>query len=54
MRLIKVGAAVLNQTPLAWRQNAANIREAIAQAKAAKVEHPLPAGIVHFRLRLRG
>lgn len=37
MRLIKVGAAVLNQTPLAWRQNAENIREAIRQAKAATV-----------------
>ncbi len=37
MRLIKVGAAVLNQTPMAWRQNAEHIQEAIAQAKAAKV-----------------
>jgi len=37
MRLIKVGAAVLNQTPLDWRQNAENIRKAIAQAKAADV-----------------
>ncbi len=37
MRLIKVGAAVLNQTPMAWRQNAAHIREAIAQAKALGV-----------------
>jgi NAD+ synthase (glutamine-hydrolysing) len=37
MRLIKVGAAVLNQTPLAWKQNAEHIREAIAQAKAAGV-----------------
>ena len=37
MRLIKVGAAVLNQTPLAWRQNASNIREAIARAKAESV-----------------
>ncbi len=37
MRLIKVGAAVLNQTPLAWRQNAANIREAIARARAEDV-----------------
>ena len=37
MRLIKVGAAVLNQTPMAWRQNAENIREAIARAKAENV-----------------
>lgn len=37
MRLIKVGAAVLNQTPMAWRQNADNIRAAIDQAKAERV-----------------
>ena len=35
MQLIKVAAAALNQTPLAWKQNAANIREAIARARAA-------------------
>jgi NAD+ synthase (glutamine-hydrolysing) len=33
MHLIKVGAAVLNQTPLDWRQNAANIRAALAMAR---------------------
>lgn len=37
MHLIKVGAAVLNQTPLAWDQNAANIRRALAEARAANV-----------------
>ena len=37
MQLIKVGAAVLNQTPLAWAANKANILEAIRQAKADDV-----------------
>jgi NAD+ synthase (glutamine-hydrolysing) len=34
MKLIKVGAAVLNQTPFAWEQNQANIVEAIRRARA--------------------
>jgi len=34
MKLIKVGAAVLNQTPLAWEQNKANILEALRRARA--------------------
>jgi NAD+ synthase (glutamine-hydrolysing) len=34
MKTIKVAAAVLNQTPLAWKQNERNIREAIARARA--------------------
>lgn len=37
MRLIRVGAAVLNQTPLAWAQNERNIRRAIALAREAEV-----------------
>lgn len=37
MKLIKVGAAVLNQTPLAWDANKANILRAIDEAKAAGV-----------------
>lgn len=37
MKLIKVGAAVLNQTPLAWPQNTANIRAAITAARDAGV-----------------
>lgn len=37
MKLIKVAAAVLNQTPRDWKGNMANIREAIRQAKAEKV-----------------
>ncbi len=37
MHLIKVAAAVLNQTPLAWDANRANIVEAISQARAAQV-----------------
>ena len=37
MKLIKVGAAVLNQTPLAWDQNQANILEAIRRARAEEV-----------------
>jgi len=35
MKLITVGAAVLNQTPLDWAGNLAHIRTAIAAAKAA-------------------
>lgn len=35
MKLIKLAAAVLNQTPLDWRGNAANILGAIAEARAA-------------------
>ena len=37
MKLIRVGAAVLNQTPLAWDQNKANILAAITQAREAGV-----------------
>jgi NAD+ synthase (glutamine-hydrolysing) len=37
MKLIKVGAAVLNQTPRDWAGNLSNIIEAIKQAKQAKV-----------------
>lgn len=33
MKLIRVGAAVLNQTPLAWEQNEKNIRTALAEAR---------------------
>ena len=34
MKLIKVAAAVLNQTPFAWAENQANILEAIRRARA--------------------
>jgi NAD+ synthase (glutamine-hydrolysing) len=37
MTLIHAAAAVLNQTPLDWRHNFANIREAIARARQQKV-----------------
>jgi len=37
MKLVKVAAAVLNQTPLDWRHNLANIRAAIQDARAAGV-----------------
>jgi NAD+ synthase (glutamine-hydrolysing) len=37
MKLIRVGAAVLNQTPLDWDGNAARIRGAIADARKAGV-----------------
>src|SRR5262245_26862105 len=37
MRLIRIGAAVLNQTPLAWEQNRRNIEGAIAAARDAQV-----------------
>jgi NAD+ synthase (glutamine-hydrolysing) len=37
MKLIKVGAAVLNQTPFAWAENQANILEAIRRARAEDV-----------------
>ncbi len=37
MKLIKVGAAVLNQTPLAWEANKANILGVIQDARAAGV-----------------
>jgi NAD+ synthase (glutamine-hydrolysing) len=33
MRMIHVGAAALNQTPLDWENNTANIREALRQAR---------------------
>ena len=53
MQLIHVGAAVLNQTPLAWDANRANILAAIERGPAARRQRALPAGIVHQRLRLR-
>src|SRR5438105_184708 len=37
MKLIRVGAAVLNQTPLDWDGNAARIKGAIADARKASV-----------------
>ncbi|MFQ5737436.1 MAG: NAD(+) synthase [Acidobacteriota bacterium] len=37
MRLVKVGAAVLNQTPLDWENNRANILKAIESARAEEV-----------------
>lgn len=37
MRLVRVAAAALNQTPLDWDGNAANIRRAIAEARAKDV-----------------
>ena len=37
MRLIKVSAAALNQTPLAWEDNKANILAAIAEARDKQV-----------------
>ncbi len=37
VKAIKVGVAALNQTPLAWDTNAANIREALQRARAAGV-----------------
>lgn len=37
MKLVKVGAATLNQTPRDWKGNVANIIEAIIQATAAEV-----------------
>ena len=36
MHLVQVAAAVLNQTPLAWDANRANILEAVAQARRAQ------------------
>ncbi|MCA9735022.1 MAG: NAD(+) synthase [Deferribacteres bacterium] len=38
MKPVKIGAASLNQTPMAWESNRKNIAEAIAQAKAEKVQ----------------
>ncbi len=38
MKLIKVAAGVLNQTPLDWEGNARNIRAAISAARAAEVQ----------------
>lgn len=37
MKLIRVGAAVLNQTPLDWRSNRRNISQAIAEARSRGV-----------------
>ncbi|MFT7639805.1 MAG: NAD+ synthase (glutamine-hydrolyzing), partial [Pirellulaceae bacterium] len=37
MKLIKVAAAVLNQTPLAWDQNKANIIAALDEARRQDV-----------------
>jgi NAD+ synthase (glutamine-hydrolysing) len=37
MKQIHVAAAVLNQTPLDWRHNTANVRRAIAAARAEEV-----------------
>lgn len=37
MKLIRVGAAVLNQTPLAWEANQRNILAAIEEAREAEV-----------------
>ena len=38
MKRMKLAAAALNQTPIAWEQNCQNILSAIAQAKAQQVD----------------
>jgi len=37
MKLVAVAAAVLNQTPLDWRHNLANVRASIGEARASGV-----------------
>ena len=37
MKLVKVAAATLNQTPLDWENNQANILGAIAEARSRRV-----------------
>src|SRR6185295_10415179 len=37
MKLVKVAAATLNQTPLDWDRNASHIRSALAEAKSRQV-----------------
>ena len=37
MKLIRVAASILNQTPMDWDGNAANIRTAIQQARDKNV-----------------
>ncbi len=54
MRLIKVAAAVLNQTALAWDDNKANILDALNAAREQRRQHLVSAGTVHHRLWLRG
>lgn len=38
MNIVRVGAATLNQTPLAWKENLGRVLDAIAQAQAQKVD----------------
>ena len=38
MKRLKLAAAALNQTPIAWQQNADNISNAIEQARAQQVD----------------
>ena len=37
MKILRVAAAVLNQTPLDWRHNLANVQACLAEARAAGV-----------------
>ena len=52
MKLLKVAAGVLNQTPLDWEGNRDNIVNAIAAAQRAKRFGSVLARTVHHRLRL--
>ncbi len=45
MQLIKVAAAVLNQTPLDWDGNLEHIRQAIQQARSQQQEQGTKAGM---------
>ena len=38
MKFVKTAVACLNQTPLAWDENFANIVQALAQARAAQCQ----------------
>ena len=51
MKLIKVAAAVLNQTPLDWAGNKANILRSDRRSAGAERPDTLPAGDEHHRVR---
>ena len=53
MKLIRLAAGVLNQTPLDWDGNQDRIVQAIGAAREAGSPITVFAGVVHHRLRLR-
>jgi hypothetical protein len=53
MKLIKLGAVVLTQSPLDWMGNKSRIHPAIVAERRASISLLCLARTLHYRLRIR-